>query len=150
MKRKISLLIATIAATLGLGLAATPALAADGGTCSSPGYVCLYQWENLGAQVAGDHWQSSMYNLRIHSNNCVSLLSPIARWNNGTEVYHNSGSMVISGGGAYGAFIYMWTGSNCTGTFASFRSDQVWQINDLHDAGIYHTIGSIQYRVVTS
>lgn len=127
----------------------SPALAAAGGNCTSGGFVCLYQWLNRGAQVSGNRWQSSMSNIYAHSNHCVSLLSPVATWANGTEVYHNSGSYMQTSTSAYGNyFVYLWGNSNCTGSIGGHLITMntgvgyIW--DDLRDLDAYHEVGSVQ------
>jgi hypothetical protein len=91
MRTRLFALLATVLLAAGVSLSgATPALAAAGGTCS-PNSFCLYQWTGCGAQVAGDRWQSSLYNIYNHPNHCLNI--PPATWDNGTPVADNSGSL---------------------------------------------------------
>ena len=91
MRTRLFALLATVLLAVGISLPfAGPALAAAGGTCSANAF-CLYQWTNYGALVAGDRWQSSLYNIYNHPNHCLNIAP--AQWDNGTAVADNSGSL---------------------------------------------------------
>lgn len=127
----------------------TPALANTAFGCPDD-YVCLYQWVNFGA----DRWQSSFYNLSIHTNGCVSLWSPLATWDNGTVVHDNSGSLIVNGSGAYSRNVHIsvfgWDHCNSNGGISSFNANWYTGISDLNTLPIgnginaYHNIASIQ------
>jgi hypothetical protein len=113
-------------------------------------YICLYQWLNYGA----DRWQSSFYNLSIHADDCVSLDSPVAYWDNNTVVNNNSGSMVVNTSGTYSGNVYItildWVDCNYGGAKSSFPAHLDSLEPDLRNeqwaGGItaYHRITSVR------
>lgn len=155
MRTRLFALLATALLAVGISLSgATPAMAAAGGTCNQNS-ICLYQWINFGAQISGDRWQSSLYNINTHPNHCLNL-SPAA-WANGTPVNDNSGSLQWRINQdlwvGHTIFIYNWVNCNNEGGFG------FWGIDSNHDSlswadlhydhwalntiPLYHTITSI-------
>ena len=144
----------TAAITLGVAATATPAYATVWHNCPED-HICFYQWINYGAPsgAANPGWKSTFYNLSIHTNGCVNLLSPAAYWPNGTQVWDNEGSMVINGSGAYsanvGVSIYPWSNCNSGGGIASWPADRPTLYNDMRLIQVnatqtaYHNIESV-------
>lgn len=155
MRTRLLALLAIAVLAVGISLSgASPALAAAGGTCSQNSF-CLYQWIDYGAQVSGDRWQSSLYNINIHPNHCLNL-SP-ATWANGTPVNDNSGSLqwrvnqdVWVG---HTILVYNWINCNQDGGFGFWTVDSnpdAYSISNLsnitwvnNNITLYHTITSI-------
>lgn len=147
---------------LGVGVAASPAHAAFGGVCSGDAF-CLYQWTGLGAQVEGNRWQSSYYNITNNHGGCINLAG--ATWANGTLVNDNSGSIMwktqSSGYTQYAITVFNWTNCNTSGQWevigylgsagSQFSLDNLNNY-DYSDSGssisLYHTITSIGIRRV--
>lgn len=109
---------------------------------------CLYQWQNYG----GDRWQSSLQN--VWNSGCISLTSPMAYWDNGTQVYDNSGSMVVNqtgGWGNYRAYIYNWVSCNSGGGSTSAQlgpGPGIWEGNFINGHWWYHKISSLDMAYV--
>ena len=139
-----------------IGTTATPAQAAFGGVCANNS-ICLYQWTGLGAQVAGNRWQSSFSNIIYNHNGCLNLAG--ATWANGTLVNDNSGSLmyVVTGGYSnYAIRIYDWVNCNFSGpsrnigyaadntTYAMDNlNDYLFSNNNPTGKSPYHNITSI-------
>jgi len=155
MRTRLFALLATVLLASGISLSgATPALAAAGGTCSENS-ICLYQWTNFGAQVSGDRWQSSLYNINIHPGSCLNLAP--AAWDNGTPVNDNSGSLQWRINQdlwvGHTILVYNWVNCNNSGGFgfwsvnsssASYSNANLSSITWINsDSTLYHTITSI-------
>jgi hypothetical protein len=155
MRTRLFALLATALLAAGISLSgATPAAAAAGGTCNENS-ICLYQWINRGAQVSGDRWQSSLYNINSHLGHCLNL-SPAA-WDNGTPVADNSGSLQWRVNQdlwlGHTILIYNWVNCNNDGGFGFWSVNSVpssYSIDNLstitwvgNNISPYHTITSI-------
>jgi hypothetical protein len=126
MRNRLLTLLTAALLAVGVSLAnPTPALAAYGGDCAVNSF-CLYQWRDLGTQVAGNRWQSSLQNIYNHPGHCLNL--PPAKWANGTNVSDNSGSLEyrLSESGWRGSVItaYNWTNCNPGGGSFYFQNDR--------------------------
>jgi hypothetical protein len=155
-------LAALFAAMLGAVGFVQPAQAAFGGICNGNAF-CLYQWVGYGAQVEGNRWQSSYYNIVVNHGGCLNLGS--ATWANGTPVKNNSGSImwktVDSGWEQYAITVFNWDNCNTSGEWevigyaggalSQYGLDNLTQY-DYSDSGssmtLYHTINSIGIRCV--
>jgi hypothetical protein len=143
------------AAVLGAGGLANPAQAAFGGTCATNAF-CLYQWTGLGAQVAGDRWQSSYTNIIVNHGGCLNLGS--ATWDNGTPVNDNTGSAMVntgSNGGAYTQYavtLFNWTNCNTSGQWKviGYLGDNTSYALDNFNNYLYNNSSISLYHTVTS
>lgn len=160
---KLRLLLASLfAAALMVVSTPAPALAAFGGVCAGDSF-CLYQWTGLGAQVEGNRWQTSYYNVINNHGGCINLGS--AAWANGTLVNNNSGSIMwktqSSGYTQYAITVFNWVNCNTDGQWevigylgaagTQYTLDNLTNY-DYGDSGssltLYHTITSIGIRRV--
>lgn len=153
--------LTTLAVMTGLSFGA-PAQAAFGGICNGNAF-CLYQWVGYGAQVEGNRWQSSYYNITVNHGGCLNLGN--AAWANGTLVKNNSGSImwktVDSGWEQYAITVFNWDNCNTSGEWevigylggalSQYGLDNLTNY-DYSDSGsgmtLYHTINSIGIRRV--
>lgn len=156
------MLAAVFVGVLGVGVSASPANAAFGGLCAADAF-CLYQWTGLGAQVAGNRWQSSYDNFLLNHGGCINMAG--ATWANGTPVDNNSGSImwrtVSSGYTQYAITVFNWANCNTSGQWevigylgsagSQYSLDNLTHY-DYSDSGssisLYHTISSVGIRRV--
>jgi hypothetical protein len=161
MKNRIMAALAALALTAGLSLAgATPAHAAFGGV-TADNSISLYQWTGLGAEVAGNRWQTSFNNV-IAQGGCLNIGG--ATWANGTKVADNSASLMYRVGNtsAYSAYtIRVFNWANCNGGGGSkymgyLAANTQYTLDNLNNYyytepqvgphKLYHTITSVQVR----
>ncbi|MET0416530.1 MAG: hypothetical protein ABW022_10975 [Actinoplanes sp.] len=162
MKNRFLAALAALFIALGISVApASPAQAAFGGVCADNA-VCLYQWTGLGAEVAGNRWQSSFNNI-INSGGCLNITNA-AKWANGTYVSDNSASLMYRVGNTstyhpYYITVFNWAncqtggGSKGMGYLAPNTQYSLDNLNNYYytfpQVGphkLYHTITSIEIR----
>lgn len=162
MRNRILGALSALFLALGLSLAgATPAHAAFGGV-TADNSISLYQWTGLGAQVAGNRWQTSFSNVINNHGGCINIGA--ATWANGTPVADNSGSLMYKIGNTstyhpYYVRVFNW--ANCNGGGGSkglgyLAPNYQYSLDDLNSYfytspqigpyKLFHTISSIEIR----
>jgi hypothetical protein len=156
-KKAAGSVIALVLIVAGAVLAAAVPAQADTIHSTPADTFALDQWVNYG----GGHWQTSFYNIHLHSaggiTSCMNI-APATWPTNGDDITDNSASMVVNGEpypdawSNYTVYVFNWTNCNPDGGYDSFPGSEDTGLPDLSQPyyvnntsiHLYHTITSIE------